>query len=127
MSSVEVQQSGAVFDGRAEQQQRDSADEWTQSLATLGASMVRTNLNSVLRKQTPFYRLQVQARSEPPGWKITDQGVVYGPWLEGTGLRNRTTRFKGYATFRRTVQQINARAVAIGQPIIARFVNTMNS
>lgn len=127
MSGVEVQQSGAVFDGRAEQQQRDCADEWTRSLATLGASMVRTNLNSVLRKQTPFYRLQVESRPEPPGWKIWDKDVIYGKWLEGTSSRNRTTRFKGYATFRRTVQQINARAEAVGQKIVARFVNTMNS
>jgi hypothetical protein len=35
------------------------------------------------------------------GVVISDRGVVYGPWLEGTGSRNQTTRFKGYASFRR--------------------------
>jgi len=122
-----VTASGTVVTGRAVQLQHDAADAWAERLATLGASMVRTNLNSVLRKQTPYYRLQVQPRPEPPGWKITDGGVIYGPWLEGTGSRNRTTRFKGYSTFRRTVQQINARAENVGQPVVARFVNTMNS
>lgn len=125
--TVIVTANGSVITGRAVQLQRDAAQEWAHSLATIGASMVRSNLNRVLRVQTPYYRLQVEARPEPPGWKITDQGVIYGPWLEGTGSRNRTTRFKGYSTFRRTVQQINARAEAVGQPVVARFVGQMNS
>lgn len=124
--SITVDSSGPLFDGRAEREVDQAADEWEQRLAILGASMVRTNLNSVLRVQTPYYRLQVEASAEPPGWKIADGGVIYGPWLEGTGSRNRTTRFKGYATFRRTVALINARAEAVGQPIVARFVNMMN-
>ena len=33
---------------------------------------------------------------------ITDSNVVYGPWLEGIGSRNQTTRFKGYSIFRKT-------------------------
>lgn len=35
---------------------------------------------------------------------ILDNNAVYGPWLEGTGSRNDTTRFKGYASFRKTEQ-----------------------
>lgn len=124
--SIKVDATGPLFDGRADMAPRDAAQEWANRLATLGASMVRTNLNSVLRRQTPYYRLQVVAKPEPPDWKITDQGVIYGPWLEGTGSRNRTTRFKGYSTFRRTVQQINARAEAVGQAVVARFVERMN-
>lgn len=36
--------------------------------------------------------------------KIHDSGVVYGPWLEGTSSRNKTTRFKGYSSFRKVKQ-----------------------
>lgn len=42
--------------------------------------------------------------------QIDDSGVVYGPWLEGTSHRNMTTRFKGYASFRRTAQRVRAHA-----------------
>jgi len=115
--------SGPVFDGRAAKASDDALEDWKRTLATVGASMVRSNLNMVLRRQTPYYRLRVEAQPEHPDWKITDQGVIYGPWLEGTGSRNRTTRFKGYATFRRTTQQINARAVALGQNIVAWYVD----
>lgn len=41
---------------------------------------------------------------------IGDGGVIYGPWLEGTGSRNQSTRFKGYAAFRRTTQWLNTKA-----------------
>lgn len=122
---VVVIKTGPLFDGRAEKAIDDASDEWEKRLATLGASMTRTELNHVLRVQTPYYRLRVEAQPSPPGWKITDQGVIYGHWLEGDGSRNRTTRFKGYATFRRMVQAINARAVTVGQQVVARYMGRM--
>jgi hypothetical protein len=125
MASIRVDASGPLFDGRAEKVMQDMTDEWAETLADVGASMVRNNLHVVLRNETPFYRTRVEAQPDPPGWKITDNGVIYGHWLEGTGSRNRTTRFKGYATFRRTTQQIEARAVAIGQGVVARFMGRL--
>jgi hypothetical protein len=38
--------------------------------------------------------------------RIHDSGVVYGPWLEGVGTRNATSRFKGYAMFRNARQKL---------------------
>src|SRR5258708_18660687 len=35
--------------------------------------------------------------------RISDP-VVYGPWLEGSSDRNRSTRFKGYRLWRKTAQ-----------------------
>lgn len=37
---------------------------------------------------------------------VSDSNAVYGPWLEGVSSRNQTTRFKGYAIFRKTAQKI---------------------
>lgn len=34
--------------------------------------------------------------------RLDDSRLIYGAWLEGTGSRNQTTRFKGYRTFRHT-------------------------
>jgi hypothetical protein len=96
------------------------------TVATFGASMVRTELQRVLRTQTPYYRLRVVAQPSAPGWKIWDQGVIYGHWLEGTGSRNSSTGFKGYATFRRMTQAINARAQAMGHDVVARYTGRMS-
>jgi hypothetical protein len=89
----------------------DGLDKGLQEAAEIGADWVDERLNSVLRKQTPYYRLQVAARKTPPGWVITDGGVVYGPWLEGVSRRNQTTRFKGYRTFRTIAQRMARESV----------------
>lgn len=58
------------------------------------------------RHPTPFYWTQVHAVPRADYWAVTDGGIVYGHWLEGTGSRNRTTRFKGYKAFRLVTQSL---------------------
>ena len=58
--------------------------------------------------------------------RIHDSNVVYGPWLEGASSRNRTTRFKGYAMFRRATQQLERMKVGIVQKHIARAIARLN-
>lgn len=45
--------------------------------------------------------------------RIHDNNVVYGPWLEGVGSRNETTRFRGYAAYRKTGDWLQERAGAV--------------
>ena len=117
--------SGPIFDGRADAALHEASREIGESVAEIGAVMVRANLAGTLRNETPIYRTRVHADAEGAGWQIWDGGMVYGPWLEGTGSRNRTTRFKGYATFRRTVGAIQAKAGQIGDNVMARYVGRM--
>lgn len=124
--SLTVDKRGPLFDGRAEKRVADALEESTKRVATLGASMVRSRLNRVLRTQTPYYRLRVVARPDPPGWKITDQGVIYGPWLEGTGSRNApVTRFKGYHTFRFVTSDLQGRATMIADGVFVEYLGKM--
>ena len=117
--------SGPVFNGEADFALHSACHEAGESIAEIGATMVRANLAGTLRVETPIYRTRVHASAEGPGWKIHDGGMIYGPWLEGTGSRNRTTRFKGYATFRRTVGAIQARAGEITENVIRRYLPKM--
>lgn len=117
-----VEASGPLFDGRTEKAVEKAGDEWERRMGILGASMFRSRLNVVLRKQTPVYRLRVEAKEDRPGWKIWDQRMVYGPWLEGTGSRNRTTRFKGYRTARITTAKLNKMSKDVAVPIVARYI-----
>ncbi len=123
---VSVTRSGAYFSTDVESGMTRTTEEWTENLAKLGAADIRATQNTTFRTQTPYARLQTEAVPEAPGWKIWDKGLVYGPWLEGTGSRNKTSRFKGYRIWRSAVSRINARAVSIGQPIIARWLGRMN-
>jgi hypothetical protein len=44
------------------------------------------------------------------------EGEVWWPWLEGVSERNRTTRFKGYHTFRRTRRKLEDNMMTIIRP-----------
>lgn len=125
MSSFVVSKTGPLFDGRAEAAAAAACRDMEKSVATLGASIVRSRLDAVLKKQTPVYRLKVVAQPTHPNWRIWDQRMVYGPWLEGTGSRNKTTRFKGYRTFRITVIEIDKRARVMAPNILARYIGDM--
>lgn len=58
---------------------------------------------------------------------VDDGGIVYGPWLEGVGSRNATTRFKGYRMWRRAYQTMDrSGALGIAQPIADRAVRELN-
>ena len=71
------------------------------------------------------YRRNIHARQRGLNAVITDGGVVYGPWLEGTSSRNSTTRFKGYRSFRRTYQWIQRNAGRIIRPVMDRMVRDL--
>jgi hypothetical protein len=47
---------------------------------------------------------------------------VYGPWLEGVGSRNNTTRFKGYHAFRNAAQALQQRFEGMGERLLSRNV-----
>lgn len=115
---------GVVFEDSAEDILAEAADNAEKAVATIGASMVRTRMAAVFRRETPFYRFANVAEKDAPGWKIWDQDkTVYGFWLEGVGSRNRTTRFKGYFTYRRITQELRARAQTIADGVVRRYVD----
>lgn len=58
---------------------------------------------------------------------VHDTPVVYGPWLEGLGSRNQTTRFKGYHTFRKMAQMLNLEAEAIAEDVIQIYIRELNA
>jgi len=58
--------------------------------------------------------------------EVNDSGSVKGPWLEGTGSRNKKTRFKGYWHWRRATQDVNRQSVRIVNGVVARRVRELN-
>jgi hypothetical protein len=112
--------SGIAAVGRAEMRVEDTT-------AAEGVSMVRSRLRSVLQNPTGYYSSQIRARRDTIGTaEVTDSGVIYGPWLEGVSSRNQTTRFKGYATFRRTKQELAGKVPGIVKGDIATLVRDLN-
>ncbi len=121
-----VESHGPLFTGEAERAADEAASEIEKRTATTGVLMLRAFMNSVFKKQTPRYRLLQEAKPTYPGWKIWDQQkVVYDWWLEGISKRNRTTRFKGYRSYRITTQRLRPVAREIGQRMVQFFLPRM--
>lgn len=123
---VDIHTSGPVFDGRAERAAHDYARRVDDEVAEYAAKKVRETLHTVLKHPTGYYESHI--RTEHRGELhsiVTDGGVVYGPWLEGVGSRNRTTRFKGYRTFRRVRQLVERDAGSIAERILPEYVSRM--
>lgn len=101
-------------------------DEMRYYVAAQALADVAFNLDRSLRNPTPYYETQIILQRRVDDWVVHDRGVAYGPWLEGVSSRNRTTRFKGYASFRRAVQSAGGKAPAIIARVAQRFVDRWN-
>jgi hypothetical protein len=76
---------------------------------------------------TGNYRRNIQTKVKNLSGTISDGGVIYGPWLEGTGSRNNSTRFKGYASFRKATQHMEKKASKTINKYMNKFIRRMNA
>jgi len=122
-----IDKRGPLFDGRARVAIKDYLRAAVVAVADEGENMVHARLGQVLKHPTGHYASTVVTdRVTPDLSMVSDHGVIYGPWLEGTSSRNQSTRFKGYHTFRRTRLALGRRVRPIATPILARFIGRMN-
>jgi len=115
-----------MFDGQAKRAAHDFSRKASEKIADEGAEMVRDQLHEVIRHPTGYYESHIQVRVHSELDRvITDGGIVYGPWLEGTSERNNTTRFKGYKTFRLIKQELESKAGDIAERILPLYKSRM--
>lgn len=120
---VNSHSSGPWTDGRAGRNLHTYSDDVEYQVARRGEQMVQQRLRQVLRHPTGYYQSRISVdRTSGGRYRIHDGGVIYGPWLEGTGSRNSpVTRFPGYFTFRRTKGLLDRQARGIAQELLSRY------
>jgi hypothetical protein len=123
MPSVTV--SGPLFDGRANAAVDAFVEDAKRDVAAQGYSEWMTNLNRSIRHPTPYYETQVTVTQRGADQVVHDRGIVYGPWLEGTSSRNRTTRFPGYHSAARATVALEAKKQAIVENTLRRHIGKM--
>lgn len=116
---------GPLFDGRADA----ALDGYTRAaklfVAHEAKRRVLQRLSQVLKNPTGHYEGAITVvESKDPF--VSDGDIVYGPWLEGVGSRNVTTRFKGYKTFRLVAQKLQSEVGDIAQRVLPPFLVRMN-
>lgn len=118
-----VTATGPLFDGRVERGIVAAANDAAGKLGTEGERRWKANLDASLRKPSGAYRKRIKLYGPMAGQsRVHDQLGIYGPWLEGTGSRNATTRFKGYAAARKATQELESGAVHLVEEVVKRHL-----
>lgn len=92
---------------------QDAIREATEELIETGENLVKDELYSGHGLVTGHLRRSVAGEMTGPLSGIIDTPVIYGPWVEGVSRRNDSSRFKGYAMFRKAAQKLDEDAEAI--------------
>jgi len=120
--TLKVIPTGPVFNGVLARAVDVAAQTAEEAIGEFGVNLVQQRLGEVLKNPTGFYQSQIETDRAGPSTVVTDGGVKYGPWLEGTSSRNQSSRFKGYATFHRTAREVQAAAQKVAEPVVAAAV-----
>lgn len=125
---IEFKTSGPVFDGVAVGLSEAATRAAESAVASAAVKTARDLLTQNIQVSvTGAEPSSLHKETSSLGTIVTDNhAIVYGPWLEGTGSRNQTTRFKGYFSVRQAAQQVNDQAAEIAENAIAPFVKEMN-
>lgn len=123
--NVNVSLTGPFLDQSGADKIDRACDTIAHDLASQASSYVHQFCNESFRNPTPYYETQIQTQKVAEGYRVDDRGIVYGPWLEGVGSRNKTTRFKGYAMWRRGFQQIEREASQRAEESIRSTVDSL--
>jgi hypothetical protein len=143
----DVTLSGPLFDGRAAKAAKDGTDAIRRALADEARKLALAAFTASIRENHGHFLATLtetgesRAYSSRSGGKtytmpvvvddpatdivVTTDLATYGPWLEGTGSRNLTTRFHGYHGFRLAGQELDRAAQDIADGAFAPFVEAM--
>jgi hypothetical protein len=123
MIRITVDAHGPLLDGRAEGIVEDLAADVVDTVADVAEEHAVHLMHIYFRDPTPYYWTRVTTAH--PAYLtaiVHDTGIVYGPWLEGVGSRNATSRFKGYRHWRQTRQAIDGMVPTIVEPVVSHHL-----
>ena len=112
---------GPIESGAIHRHVRDYQKDVARELAAESEDTWLDLLDSRLRHQRPYYTTRIaKKRLAFNRWKVHDNGVIYGHWLEGTGSRNApVTIVPGYWSMRDTKAVMKGKRSGIAERILA--------
>lgn len=125
--SVDVKESGPVFDGKAEMAAHEFCNELRDKVADKAREHALVRMGESFKRNTGAYMSSIHVdRGDPSSYVHDLWAFVYGPWLEGDGSRNETTRFKGYHSMRIAAGETEADVPEIADETIRPYLEMMN-
>lgn len=124
--NMSVTQHGPIFDAAVSKAAaRRMIIAINDAIAREGVNRAQITMRADFKHPTGYYQSHVVVQRRTIARLVTDQDVVYGGWLEGITERNKSSRFKGYWTFRRMKQSIDRDKIKIARPLVRRFIREM--
>lgn len=128
--SIHTKATGPLFDGVAKKELKAAVVAVQKEVADYAEFQWRMNLEGSLLNPTGRYQSHINVLRRGPDLVVNDgypgSGLLYGPWLEGVGTRNKTTRFKGYFALRRARNSVGQKVAEIARPVIDKFLIKAN-
>jgi hypothetical protein len=125
VTSVNINLSGPMFDGRALAAVDAFVEDAKRDVAAQAYSEWMTNLNRSIRNPTPYYETQITVTQRGADQVVHDRGIVYGPWLETGYHGSKPTRFRGYYSAQRATATLEAKVPGIVQGTLSRHIGKM--
>lgn len=122
---IQTRTEGALFTPEAHRLFSEFEDDLEEEGAEWALSHIRSTFHTHFKEPTGYYESNVEIHNTTSGLEVWDggeAGPVYGPWLEGVGSRNQTTRFKGYHAFRKAAAMLERRIEGMGERLLHRNV-----
>lgn len=117
---------GPLFDGRAIR----AADGLSVGIEDRAGQLIVNDVKAVLdvsvQNPTGNYERHIRTERQQNDLSVNDSGIIYGPWLEGISSRNVSTRFKGYAAFRKAFQSSQAKVMPIADGLLGTYMGKMS-
>lgn len=119
---------GPVFTGAAQAVAHLFIYKLQERIGKEGVNRIHDRLHEVLKHPTGYYESKIHTERQSNDLVITDTPVIYGPWLEGVGSRNQSTKFKGYSTFRTVAKKLqrDTGAIALAELKAGGYLGDMN-
>jgi hypothetical protein len=122
---------GPFFDSRRTRFTNDFCHDLAEEVTETAEMFWIGGMKRTFKEPTPIYWNTTNVEVNGNVGVLNDggraRGLVYGPWLEGVGSRNKTTRFKGYFNLRKAAQQTRAQVRTIAAPLLRRYYVRMNT
>lgn len=114
---------GPISSGRMQKDVAAYEHDCAREIAEMAEGVWVHNLEGSIRHPTPHYWTRIDTRElSPTRYEVHDHGIVYGPWLEGTGSRNAPNSvFPGYRSLARAKEMAKRRRGGVARRILREY------
>ena len=121
---------GPFFDSRRTRFTNEFCEDLAREVAETAEQHWVAGMRRTFKEPTPIYWNTTRIENKGKVVAVNDggrsKGLVYGPWLEGVGSRNKTTRFKGYFNLRKAAQVTRGRVKMLATRLLPGYYRKMN-